>query len=174
MQFPAQAVGLTTGSTAAERTEKILTALDNAPVRPLSQITMAVDAGNGTTDRVQLSMRGASLNTTIDTSDPGLAQLMTSHTDDLSRALNKDGITLDSLRVRATGTGVEATSGVAAATAGQASQSSNDASSHSRFDRSDAWGQQQDQQEKQERQQSQSGGRSFSRQQQRRERGSEQ
>ncbi len=173
-QFPAQAVGLTTGSTAAERTEKILAALDSTPVRPLSQITMAVDAGNGTTDRIQLSMRGSSLNTTIDTSDARLAQVMTSQTDDLSRALNKDGITLDSLRVRATGTGVEATSGVAAATAGQASQSSNDASSHSRFDRSDAWGQQQDQQDKQDRQQSQSGGRSFSRQQQRRGRGSEQ
>jgi hypothetical protein len=173
-QFPTQAVGQATGSTAAERTEKILAALDSAPVRPLSQITMAVDNGNGLQDRIQLTMRGASLNTTIDTSDPRLAQLMTTHTDDLSRALSKDGITLDSLRVRAQATGVEATSGVAAATAGQASQSSNDASSHSRFDRGDAWGQQQDQQDKQDRQQSQSGGRSFSRQQQRRERGSEQ
>jgi uncharacterized protein YcbK (DUF882 family) len=174
-QFPAQAVGLATGSTAAERTEKILAALDSTPVRPLSQITMAVDNANGLQDRIQLSMRGSSLNTTIDTSDARLAQMMTAHTDDLSRALNKDGITLDSLRVRATtGTGVEATSGVAAATAGQASQSSSDASSHSRFDRGDAWGQQQDQRDKQERQQSQSGGRSFSRQQQRRGRGSEQ
>jgi uncharacterized protein YcbK (DUF882 family) len=169
-QFSAAAVAATTGSTAAERTEKILAAMDSAPVRPLSQITMAVDAGNGTTDRIHLAMRGSSLNTTIDTADVRVAQAITTHSDDLVRSLNKDGIQLDSLRVRG---GVETTNAVAATTAGQASQSANDASSHSRFDRSDAWGQRQDQQDQQDRQRSQQD-RGSSRQQQRRQRGGQQ
>ena len=53
-------------STAAERAAKLIAAFEDAPARPLSQITMSVDAGNGTTDRVQLAMRGSSLNATID------------------------------------------------------------------------------------------------------------
>ena len=169
-QFPTEALTAATGSTAAERTEKILAAMDSAPVRPLSQITMAVDGGNGTTDRIHLAMRGSSLNTTMDVSDARLAQALTTHGDDLVRSLNKDGIQLDSLRVRAA---TETTTGVAATTAGQASQQSNDASSHSRFDRGDAWGQQQDQQDRQERQRSQQD-RGYGRQQQRRGRGDQQ
>jgi peptidoglycan L-alanyl-D-glutamate endopeptidase CwlK len=172
-QFPAQAVAAATGSTAAERTEKILAAMDNAPVRPLSQITMAIDGANGSTDRIQLSMRGSSLNTTIDVSDPRAVQAMTTHSDELIRALNRDGIQVDSLRVRA---GTETVSAITAPNAGQAAQSSNDAASHSRFDRGDAWGQQQDQQDQQDQQNRQQSKqqRNFSRQQQRQQRGGQQ
>lgn len=149
-RFPTEAVAAAAPSDAAARAEKVQAALDSAPARSLSQITMAVDAGNGTTDRIQLSMRGSSLSTTIDAADPRAAQAMTTHSDDLVRSLNRDGVQVDSLRIRAA---TDTTSGITAATGGQASQSSNDASRHSRFDRGNAWNQQQDHQERQRSQQ---------------------
>ena len=75
--------------TSAERAAKLIAAFEDAPARPLSQITMSVDAGNGTTDRVQLAMRGSSLNATIDAADPRAAQTMTARSDELVRALSR-------------------------------------------------------------------------------------
>jgi uncharacterized protein YcbK (DUF882 family) len=144
--FSVPGVGGTTGSTSVDRTARILDALDNAPARPLSQITMNVDAANGGTDRVQLSLRGASLNATIDTADPRAAQAMTARGDELSRALTRDGIELESLHVR---TGATVAAGTPTAT--PSSQSSSDTSTSSRWERNQAWQQQDKQRSQQDR-----------------------
>ena len=129
--------------TPAERAAKLIAAFEDAPPRPLSQITMSVDAGNGTADRVQLAMRGSSLNATIDAADPRAAQTMTSRSDELVRALSKDGIELEALRVRAV-------AGTATTQAAAAPQSSSDTNTHSRFERGNAWQHQQDRQRSQD------------------------
>jgi hypothetical protein len=133
--FPAQAVAPMTGADAVARAE-----------RSLSHITMSVDAGNGMTDRVHVAMRGSSLTATIDASDNRGAQAMSARGDELARALSRDGIELQELRVRtATDTGA-----VTAAASSQASHGSTDASAQSRFDRGQASQQQQDQQQQRE------------------------
>jgi hypothetical protein len=129
-------------TTAAERAAKLIAAFEDAPPRPLSQITMSVDAGNGTSDRVQLAMRGSTVNATIDTPDARAAQTMTSRSDELTRALSRDGIELESLRVRSVGT-VTAQGAVSP-------QSSQDTNTNSRFERGNAWQHQQDRQRSQD------------------------
>jgi hypothetical protein len=153
-------------STAANHVENVMAAMDSAPARPLSQITMHVDAGNGTTDRIHVAMRGSSLSSTIDAADPRAAQAMSARSEELVRALNRDGIDVESLRVRAAAQ--QPSVGVTAATGAQTTQTSTDAQSHSRFDRGDAWQQQQEQQDRQDRQDRQQ---SQQRRQQRQQRG---
>lgn len=149
--FTVPGISAPAGSDAVARAEKIMTALDSAPARPLSQITMSVDAGNGTSDKIQLAMRGSSLDTTITTADTRVAQLMSNKADELSRTLSRDGIELRELRVRA----ATETTTVTAAAASQNAQGSADASTHSRFDRGNAFSQQRDRQEQFDRQRSQ-------------------
>ncbi len=133
-------------STAAQRTERIMAAADNAPARPLSQITMNVDAGNGATDRIQVGLRGNSLSTTIDVSDARAAQTMSARSDELVRALNRDGMEVESMRVRA----AASTNGAVAA---QPTPDSSSASNNSRSDRGNAWQQQERQQAQSDRRQ---------------------
>jgi hypothetical protein len=109
---------------------------------------MSVDAGNGATDRIQVALRGASLNATIDAADAHGAQAMNSRADELVRALSKDGLSVESLHVRA------AASTMTAGTAQHAGNSS-DSSSHSRSDRSNPWPQQERQQPGEDRRQHQ-------------------
>ena len=154
MQVPV--AGVATGTTGAERAARVLAAIEDAPARPLSQLTMAVDAGNGTTDRVHVALRGAVLNTTIDAADIRGAQAMSSRSDELVRALTRDGLEVESLRVRAA-----AVSPALPATS--SSQSSSGSSTNSRFERGNPW-------QAQERQRSQDDRRQ---QQQRDERGGE-
>ena len=139
----------------AERAARLIAAFEDAPARPLSQITMSVDTGNGTTDRIQVAMRGSSVNATIDAADARAAQSMTSRSDELARALSRDGIELEALRVRAA-----AGSNTAAPAAG--SQSSSDTSTNSRFERGQAWPQQErqrSQNDRRDQQRDQRGGR---------------
>ena len=127
-----QDVGSAAPSMAAERAARLIAAFEDAPARPLSQITMSVDAGNGATDRIQVALRGSSLNAVIDAADAHGAQTMNSRADELVRALSKDGISVDSLRVRAA-------AGTATVAASSQSHSSSDSSMHSRSDRSNPW-----------------------------------
>lgn len=138
-------------SAAADHVERAMNVMDNAPARHLSQITMSVDSGNGTTDRVQVAMRGSSLSSTIDAADKQGAQAMSARSEELVRALNRDGIEVDSLRVRAAAERPANT--VTAAASTQTANTSADAQSHSRFNRGDAWQQQQDQQQRRQAQQ---------------------
>jgi uncharacterized protein YcbK (DUF882 family) len=136
-----------TGVSTAERAARIM-AMDDAPARPLSQITMNVDAGNGTTDRVQVGLRGSTLNATIDTVDISGARAMTARSDELVRALSRDGVEVESLRVRATAT-------AAPVLAPQNSRSSSDSSNSARSERDNPWQQQDKQQSESDRRQQQ-------------------
>jgi uncharacterized protein YcbK (DUF882 family) len=138
-----QSVSTASAMTPAERAAKLIAAFEDAPPRPLSQITMSVDAGNGTADRVQLALRGSSLNATIDAADPRAAQTMTARSDELVRALSRDGIELEALRVRAV-------AGTTTTQAAAAPQSSPNTNTNSRFERGNAWQHQQDRQRSQD------------------------
>ncbi|HTE45452.1 MAG TPA: M15 family metallopeptidase [Gemmatimonadaceae bacterium] len=144
--FSLHGVTAATGSTAAERAARMIAAMEDAPARPLSQITMSVEAGNGATDRIQVGLRGSTLNATIDAGDTRGAHAMSARTDELVRALTRDGVEVESLRVRAT-------ANVAAPLATPASRGSADSQSHpqngSRFERGNPW-QQQDKQRSQD------------------------
>lgn len=138
-------------SSSAARVEHVMDVVENTPARHLSQITMSVDTGNGTSDRIHVAMRGSSLSSTIDAADRQAAQAMSARSEELVRALNRDGVQVDSLRVRAAAERPAAT--IAATTGAQTTNTSADAQSRSRFDRGDAWQQQQDQQERRDAQQ---------------------
>lgn len=139
-------LGATAHVNPAERAAQIIAAYQDAPARPLSQITMNIDAGNGVTDRVQVAMRGAALSAAIDAGDARGAHVMTQRVDELAKALTRDGIEVESLRVRSAATTTAATTVVASAAQ---SQNASDASTHSRFDRHDP-GQHQDRQRSQD------------------------
>ncbi len=142
--FSLGSVAGTTGTSAAERVARVIEAIEDAPARPLSQITMNVDAGNGLSDRVQLSMRGSALNATIDAADARGAQALSGRADELARALTRDGIDLQSLHVRSAATAV------AGALTTSSAQTSSDSSTKSQFDRGQPWQQQQDRQRSQQ------------------------
>ncbi|MGH2899958.1 MAG: M15 family metallopeptidase, partial [Solirubrobacteraceae bacterium] len=74
---PIHSLGSNAALNPAERAAQIIAAYQDAPARPLSQITMNVDAGNGVTDKVQVAMRGSTLNAAIDAGDTRGAQAMT-------------------------------------------------------------------------------------------------
>ena len=120
----------------AERAAQIIAAYQDAPARPLSQITMSVDAGNGITDKVQIALRGSSLNAAIDTGDMRGAEAMRARADELVRALTRDGIEVEALRVRAA---------AGAAISVPTSQQSSDAN-QSKFERNQQWQQQHERQ----------------------------
>jgi uncharacterized protein YcbK (DUF882 family) len=149
--FSLPSVAATTGSDAAARAEKLMSVMDATPARQLSSLTMSLDNANGTSDKIQLTMRGSSLDTTIATADNRVAQMLNAKSDELSKALSKDGIELRELRVRA----ATDTNTVTAAATAQQSQNSGDASSQSRSDRGPASQRQQDQQDQYDRQRSQ-------------------
>jgi D-alanyl-D-alanine dipeptidase len=128
-------------STASQRAERIMAAQD-APARPLSQIVMSVDNGNGTSDRIQIGLRGSTLNATIDAADQHAANAMRTHSDELVRSLTRDGVDVESVRVRNT---APATSAAPVVTV-DPSQKPQDSSSHSRFNREAQWDQQRGQQ----------------------------
>ena len=124
-------------STASQRAERIMAAQD-APARPLSQIVMSIDAGNGTTDRIHVALRGSTVSATIDAADHRAADAMRMHSDDLVRSLTKDGVEVDSVRVRAAASASSATQ----VTTVNASQKSSETSNNSRFSREAQWDQQ--------------------------------
>lgn len=144
-------------STASQRAERIMAAQD-APARPLSQIVMSVDAGNGTADRIQVALRGSTVSATIDAADHRAADAMRMHSDDLVRSLTKDGVDVDSVRVRSAST----TTNAAPVTTVDSSQKSSDSSNNSRFSREAQWDQQRGQQrsnnERRQQQREQRGG----------------
>jgi hypothetical protein len=123
------------GTSAAQRAADIVAAREDAPARPLSQIVMAVDAGNGTTDRIQLDLRGSSLNAAIDVGDQRAAHTMSTHKPELIRALTRDGLEVESLEIRGT-------AATAAPVAAESAHRSSDSSSNSRSDRGAQWQQQ--------------------------------
>lgn len=139
-----------TALTGAERAASVIAAIQDAPPRPLSQLTMSVDAGNGATDRIQVALRGDSLATQIDAADPRAANAMSMRADELVQALSKGGTQVDSLQIRAATTTAATTAATVAAQSSGTSQNgagnSSQSSAQSRFQSADAWQQQQDRQ----------------------------
>jgi D-alanyl-D-alanine dipeptidase len=154
-QFVVPAIATDAGTSAAARAAHVIATMEDAPAKPLSQIVMSVDAGNGTTDRIQLAMRGSSLSATIDAADPRAAHAMSARSNELVRALTRDGVDVESLQVRAAAS-------VLAPSAADSSQRSSDSSSGSRFERGAQWEQQQNRQrsddERRQQQREQRGG----------------
>ena len=141
-QAPAHLITAGHAVSGADRVAQIIAAYQDAPARPLSQITMNVDAGDGVTDKVQIAMRGSSLNAAIDAGDTRGAEVMRTRADELVKALTKDGIDVESLRVRAAAPAVTSTV--------HATQTANDTTNHSRFERQNAWQQAGDRQRSQQ------------------------
>ena len=130
-QAPAHLITAGHAVSGADRVAQIIAAYQDAPARPLSQITMNVDSGNGVTDKVQIALRGSSLNAAIDAGDTRGAEVMRTRADELVKALTKDGIDVESLHVRAAAPAVTSTV--------HPSQTANDTTNHSRFERQNAW-----------------------------------
>jgi len=126
-------------TSAAHRAADVMAAREDAPAKALSQIVMAVDAGNGTTDRIQLDLRGSSLNAKIDTGDLHAAHEMGARKSELVSALTRDGLDVESLEVRVAAS-VAATAGT------ESAHRSSESFSNSRSDRGAQW---QDQQHRQ-------------------------
>ena len=135
--LPMSEVPAAATTTSAQRADRIA-AMDDAPARPLSQIVLSVDAGNGTTDRIQVALHGSSLRATIDAGDHQAARALQAHSDELVRSLTREGVEVESVRVRA--------ATAAAAPVVTTTQRPSDASSHSRFERGAQWERQQQQQ----------------------------
>lgn len=140
-QFSIAEVATQMISTATQRAEQIMAAQD-APARPLSQIVMSVDAGNGATDRIQVALHGSTVSATIDAGDHRTADAMRVHSDDLVRSLTKDGVDVDSVRIRSTAS----TTNAAPVTTIASSQKSSDSSNTARFSREAQWDEQRSQQ----------------------------
>jgi hypothetical protein len=126
-------------SSSALRAERVMAAIDDAPARPVSRLTMSVDAGNGTADQVDVALRGATVTASIDAADPRAAQVMSARSDDLVRALSRDGLQVDQLTVRA-----------ATTAASTPAQTSADSQGNSSSDRGDPRQQQQTRQRSQD------------------------
>jgi hypothetical protein len=123
----------------AERVARVLAAVEDAAPRALSQISLSVDAGSGATDRIQVALRGSALSATIDAADPRVAHAMSTRTNELARALTRDGVEVESVRVRSIAS-------VIAPTATAPTRESSDSSTNSRSERGDTWQRQADRQ----------------------------
>lgn len=84
----------------ANRIEQMLAAREQARARPMTELTLAVDAANGTTDRIRIGLAGRTLGATILTDDPDAARRMTRGLTGLSDALARTGIDGSALTVR--------------------------------------------------------------------------
>ena len=105
------------GAAAFDRVLEAQRIRDAAPARPVSQLTLQVDAPNGRTDEITIGMRGNSVNTQILT-DAQNAERLRMRTGELQDALTRHGLESDSVRITGTTNkeGVDAAKGLANAT----------------------------------------------------------
>jgi len=96
-----RAVNNASAPPAGDRVSDMLEAKDASPAARLAQITLAVDGDSGSTQEVQLSLRGRALSASIEAADSTGVHRMTSNAPELARALARDGIDLQQLHVRA-------------------------------------------------------------------------
>ena len=126
---PTSAAAALSGSTATDRVLAALDARDRAAPAAMSRITLSLDTVTGDSERVQVSMRGSSVATAIDTTSVANAEQMAVRANELATALSHQGLDAEQLQVRAVPLGVNAGS------------SSNNSSSDftPRYERSFAW-----------------------------------
>lgn len=96
-----RAMSDTSAPAPGDRVSDMLDARDASPAARLAQITLAVDGDAGSTQEVQLSLRGRALSASIEAADSTGVHRMTSSAPELARALARDGIDLQQLHVRA-------------------------------------------------------------------------
>ena len=74
------------------RIEQLLAEREQLRMQPLTQVTLAIDAANGTTDRIQVGLAGRTLDAVIRTDDEHAAKRMTRDIAGLSEALVRTGV----------------------------------------------------------------------------------
>jgi hypothetical protein len=85
----------------AGRLDRVQALQDLKSAHPLSQVTLRVDAGDGTEARINVGLRGNTVGATIDMADPLAAASMRAHVAELRQALERQGLDTSSLLVRA-------------------------------------------------------------------------
>jgi len=90
------------GTMAADRVGALLDARDNAPVRPLSQLTVRLDDDQGGTEQIRLNLRGGAVDTHIALPNTADANRMSLRVGELQHALESKGIDATVVRVSAT------------------------------------------------------------------------
>lgn len=94
----AAAVGQAAGSEQAQRVSEIQAMRADAPAGPLSRMTINVENGNGTQDRITVDLRGNTVDTVIST-DAVSAERMKLRTGELQESLGRHGLDAESIRI---------------------------------------------------------------------------
>jgi hypothetical protein len=84
----------------ASRVARLLDLQEHAATRPVSHMTLRLDNAAGGEDRIRVDLRGLSVGATIDLSDPAAADRVSARIAELQRALERQGLETESLRVR--------------------------------------------------------------------------
>jgi len=87
------------GTDSAARAEAIAVLREDAPLRPLSSLTMQLDSPDGP-EQVRVTMRGGVVDTQVTTTNGALADRLRLQTADLQDALGRHGLDTDTVRVQ--------------------------------------------------------------------------
>jgi hypothetical protein len=87
---------------AAARVARVMELQQSGAPRELSHVLLKVDAPDGTQDRIRLDLRGSALDATIDVASLSEAGRLSSRVGELQRALAKQGVDAEAVRIRAT------------------------------------------------------------------------
>ena len=91
-------MGQAAGSEQAQRVSDIQAMRADAPAGPLSRMTLNVDNGNGTQDKITVDLRGNVVDTFIST-DASSAERMKLRTGELQESLGRHGLDAESVRI---------------------------------------------------------------------------
>ena len=143
------------GAAAVDRVARINDVRDAGAGRHVSHLTLRVDNAQGGEDRIRVDMRGLAVDARIDLGDARDVERLAGHVGELREALERQGLTSDTVRISAAGraaadatadgqraavaaaTVAGATAGADAGGAGSSSQQSSQQSSHPRDGRGD-------------------------------------
>ena len=97
----APAPTVVTHADAAARVARVMELQQSGAPRELSHVLLKVDAPDGTQDRIRLDLRGNALDATIDVASISEAGRLSSRVGELQRALAKQGMDAEVVRIRA-------------------------------------------------------------------------
>ncbi|AHG87729.1 peptidase M15B and M15C DD-carboxypeptidase VanY/endolysin [Gemmatirosa kalamazoonensis] len=101
---PAPAAGVD----AAMRVAQLLDAREAAPAQPMSSITLRLENLAGGIDRIRVGLRGLEVGASIDLADHAAAERMRASVNELRGALDRHGLTTDTVQISSVGRGAEA------------------------------------------------------------------
>jgi hypothetical protein len=147
-----QPVAAPSGAESAGRVARALDARDAAPAPPMSHITLRLENLTGGEDRIRIGLRGVEVGASIDLADRATADRMRASVGELRDALDRRGLTADTVQIsngaRSAAEATDAARAVAAGAAQAASASGHGAgaggSSQSHQQHGQQHGQQQD------------------------------